>query len=355
MSKVKLDALTKRFGQTVAIEDLTLQCEDGEFVAMLGRPGAGKTTTLKIVAGVEEKSSGDVLFDDRSVSGVAPEKRNVAMAFESYALYPHWSVRDNLEFPLKAPGRNLDAPARTAQIKRVTDLLEISHLLDRKPVQLSGGQRQRVSLGRALVRQANITLLDEPIAHLDARLRNSLRGELKHYQRERGATTLYTTPDYSEASGVGDRIAVLIDGRIRQLSTPTEIYDAPADLDVALMVGDPKMNILRLPDQTGVLPIAGAAIPLPPRPHGVRYLGLRPTDLRISTEKVEGAIPARVYVTEPTGYDQVVRLEAGTELINVKVPLQDGTFTIDQRVWLVPDWRRVHLFDEEGKHIEGVQ
>lgn len=353
MSRVKLDSLTKRFGQTVAISDLSLECQDGEFIVLLGRPGAGKSTTLKIVAGVEETTAGNIYFDDQPIGKLPPEKRNVAMAFESYALYPHWSVRQNLEFPLRAPGRNLSPHERTSQIKQVTDLLEISHLVDRRPGQLSGGQRQRVSLGRALVRRANVTLLDEPIAHLDARLRNSLRGELKHYQRERGATTIYTTPDYAEASGIADRIAVLIDGRVRQFASPATIYDEPADLDVALMAGDPKMNILRLPDNSGALQVDGTRITVPGLLTGARSIGLRPTDIRISPTVVPGAIPGRVYVTEPMGYDQVVRVEAGSDLINVKTLLAEGNFGIEQRVWLVPNWERRHMFDEDGIRLIG--
>lgn len=353
MSGIKLDSLTKRYGETVALSNLTLECEDGEFIVLLGRPGAGKSTTLKIVAGVEETTAGNVYFDGRPMGALAPEKRNVAMAFESYALYPHWSVRQNLEFPLQAPGRNLASSERTRQIKQVTDLLEISHLIDRRPGQLSGGQRQRVSLGRALVRRANVTLLDEPIAHLDAHLRNSLRGELKHYQRERGATTMYTTPDYTEASGIADRIAVLIDGKVRQFASPATIYDEPADLDVALMAGDPKMNILRLPDNSGALNAGGTRIPVPGLPSGARYVGLRPTDIRISHELVPGAIPGRVYVTEPMGYDQVVRVEAGGDMINVKALLAAGNLEIGQRVWLVPNWKRKRVFNEEGLSLKG--
>jgi multiple sugar transport system ATP-binding protein len=355
MSTVKLEGVAKRYGETRGVSDLTLECRDGEFVVIFGRPGAGKTTTLNLVAGIEDVTSGKVYIGERLVNDLPPQKRNVAMAFESYALYPHWSVRNNLEFPLRAPGRQLSTDERAARIKRVAELLEISHLLDRRPRQLSGGQRQRVSLGRALVRPSNVTLLDEPIAHLDARLRHSLRGELKRYQRENGTTTLYTTPDYVEAFGIADRVVVLIDGRVRQFASPGDVYDKPADVDVAKMVGDPPMNIFPLADSSSRISLGGTQIPLPGLQNGTKYIGIQPTDINLSSSTVKGAIPGKVYVAEPMGYDQVVRVEVDKHIVHAKASLEDGAYHIGQRVWLSPDWRRSHLFDVDGKRLEEGQ
>lgn len=354
MSSVKLENAGKKYGETEAVHALSIECNDGEFVALLGRPGAGKSTTLKIIAGIEELTSGALYLDDKAATNLLPEKRNVAMAFESYALYPHMSVRDNLEFPLRAPGRQLSGQERTDRVMHIADLLEIANLLDRKPSQLSGGQRQRVSLGRALVRSASVTLLDEPIAHLDARLRYSLRGELKHYQRDMGATTIYATPDFTEAASVSDRIAVLIDGRLRQFATPAAVYDTPADIEVAQMAGDPKINLFRvLEDGTQIeLGEEGAAVrrvSVPPLPPGVRWVGIRPTRITLNAQPVSGSIEGKVYVTEPMGYDQVVRVDAEGHLINVKAPLVGNTYKIGQQVWLQPDWQSRHMFDAAGK------
>ena len=272
MSRVQLKKIDKRYGEKAAVSDLNLECENGEFVVLFGRPGAGKTTTLKMIAGVEDPSSGAIFFDDQVVSDWPPEKRDVAMAFESYVLYPHWTVRENLEFSLRAPGRELSSDERERRIKRVAELLEIGALLRRLPNQLSGGQRQRVSLGRALVRHAKAALLDEPISHLDARLRHDLRGELKLHQRGNGVTTLYATPDFTEASAIADRIAVLIDGQLRQFAVPEEVYDAPADREVALMAGDPKINLFNVsldPDGRADLVFAHTVVSIPAVPAGV--------------------------------------------------------------------------------------
>ena len=355
MATLKLDQLTKRYGSVQAVSGLTLEVNDGEFVVLLGKPGAGKSTTLKMIAGVEEPSFGSVSIGDRVVNDLPPEKRNVTLAFESYALYPHWTVRQNIEFPLRAPGRGLSPTDRNARITRVAQLLEIEHLLDRKPSQLSGGQRQRVSLGRALARSgiADITLLDEPIAHLDARLRHALRGELKRFQREGSATTLYSTPDYIEASAIADRVAVLIDGRLHQYASPVDLYDRPADLQVASMVGDPKINIFPLKDGKPVISLDGTTVPLPAVPGGTGYIGIRPAHFQLSPSEAPGSLPGKVYVTEPMGYDQVIRVEAGEFLVNVKVPLVGNAYSIGQPVWLTPNWQATYLFDTSGQRMNG--
>ena len=347
MARVELEGLSHRYGDLEAVSDIDLAVEDGEFVVVYGPPGAGKSTLLKLIAGIEIASVGTIRIGDRSMADLPPQRRDVTMAFESYALYPHFSVRGNLEFPLKAPGRNISAEERSDAIVSVARLLEIEELLDRPPYQLSGGQRQRVSLGRALVREASATLLDEPIAHLDARLRNALRAELRLFQHERGATTIYATPDYSEAFGVADRIAVLMDGRIEQVDVPQRIFDAPANLRVAAHIGDPKINLVPVVDCA----IAGPAgesyrVAIPGQDaSAVHTVGIRPDDIELAPAG-EG-IAGDVYVSEPLGPDEVVRVQVGEHLITVRRPLATHA-RMGERVSLRPRWERAIAFGSDG-------
>jgi multiple sugar transport system ATP-binding protein len=341
MSRLQLDSVSKDFGTRRAVSRLQLECRDGEFLVLLGQSGAGKSTTLRLIAGIETPSEGEILFDGQRVTQLPPEQRDVAMAFESYALYPHLTVREHLEFPLRAPGRKLAAAAIEERVQRVAQLLEIGALLARRPTQLSGGQRQRVSLGRALVRQARFTLLDEPVAHLDARLRHDLRGELKRHQQSSGATSIYATPDFSEAAAVADRIAVLIDGELRQLDTPENIYDHPIDVDVALMAGDLKMNLFDADRLAGLTPISG----------GVRKIGMRPSEIGVLSRAQPSTLAGKVYVTEPMGYDQIVRVDTEGQIVTARMPLDRERFEIGQPVWLAPDWRQQHLFDAQGRRL----
>jgi multiple sugar transport system ATP-binding protein len=317
-------------------------------------PRRGQVHTLKLIAGIEEVSAGEILLGDTTVTRLPPERRDVAMAFESYALYPHWTVRQNLEFPLRAPGRRLSAQERRERIERVAALLEIGHLLNRHPNQLSGGQRQRVSLGRALVRRCNVALLDEPIAHLDARLRFDLRGELKRFQRENGVTTLYATPDFAEAASISDRIAVLIEGELRQVATPAEVFDAPADTGVALLAGDPKMNLFpveRGADGAPLAVVGTTRVALRGLPDEVATVGVRPTYVELLQREQGGAIPGSVYVAEPMGEGQVVRVDVGTGVVNVRLG-EVGAWALGQPVWLRPDWAAAHRFDRSGRRLQ---
>ncbi|MDB6002518.1 MAG: hypothetical protein JWP52_4217 [Rhizobacter sp.] len=341
MSGLRFENVSKDFGTQRVLSNLRLVCDDGEFLVLLGKSGAGKSTTLRLIAGIEAATEGRVLFDGQPVDALPAEQRDVAMAFESYALYPHLTVREHFEFPLRAPGRKLSAQAIQERVDRVAALLEIKPLLGRRPTQLSGGQRQRVSLGRALVRPARFTLLDEPVAHLDARLRHDLRGELKRHQQSAGATTLYATPDFSEAAAVADRIAILIDGELRQVDTPQAIYDRPADVDVALMAGDLKMNVFDADTVRGLTPLA-------PRTH---LVGIRPSAIRLLTQVQTQALAGTVYVAEPMGYDQVVRVDVAGQIVTTRMPLGHERFDIGQPVWLSPDWSRRHLFDAKGRRL----
>jgi multiple sugar transport system ATP-binding protein len=245
MAIVEVRGLSKRFDGVVAVDGIDLASKDGEFLVLLGPSGCGKTTLLRMIGGLEAPSSGDVLIGGRRVTDLPPRARQIAMVFQSYALYPHMTVFNNIAFPLRAAGL-----PKAEQEKRVTwaaGILGIDQLLQRKPRQLSGGQRQRVALARALVREPTVFLLDEPLSNLDAQRRASARDELQEFQRRVGTTTIYVTHDQVEAMGMGDRIAVMDQGRIRQVGTPEVIYDDPADTFVATFLGSPPMNLL--PDE----------------------------------------------------------------------------------------------------------
>ena len=355
MSRIRLDHLVKRYGGVSAVSGLALNCNHGELVALVGPPGAGKTTTLKLISGIEQVSGGRIFLDDDDVTELPPERRDIAMAFESYALYPHLTVRGNLEFPLRAPGRNMAAPERSKRIQRVAELLEIGHLLDRRPGQLSGGQRQRVSLGRALVRRGKAALLDEPIAHLDARLRHDLRGELKRYLRENSITTVYATPDFAEAAAIADRIAVIIKGELRQYASPQEVFEAPADTEVALLAGDPKINLFEVnagPNASGVEASDARHIQIPTLPGQVSRVGVRPSQIKLLSHPEPGALPGSIYVTEPIGYDQVVRVDTGSQIVSLVLPAEGQECKIGQQMWMLPDWNRSLWFDGAGKRID---
>jgi multiple sugar transport system ATP-binding protein len=248
MARVETRKLVKDFGEGIpAVNGIDLLTEDGEFLVLLGPSGCGKTTLLRMIGGLEKPTSGDILIGDRLVNDLPPRARQIAMVFQSYALYPHMSVRNNISFPLKAA--KLDKPQIEQKVQWASGILGIDHLLDRKPRQLSGGQRQRVALARALVREPNVFLLDEPLSNLDAQRRASARDELQVFQHEVGTTTIYVTHDQVEAMGLGDRIAVISDGVLRQLGTPHEIYEDPADTFVATFLGSPPMNLVERGDE----------------------------------------------------------------------------------------------------------
>jgi multiple sugar transport system ATP-binding protein len=243
MAIVETRNLTKQFGENAAaVNGISIQTTDGEFLVLLGPSGCGKTTLLRMIGGLEQPTSGDVLIGNRIVNHLPPRARQIAMVFQSYALYPHMSVYNNIAFPLKAA--KLNKAEQQRKVEWASTILGIEQLLDRKPRQLSGGQRQRVALARALVRDPNVFLLDEPLSNLDAQRRASARDELQLFQRQVGTTTLYVTHDQVEAMGLGHRIAVIDSGRIRQIGTPREIYDEPADTFVATFLGSPPMNLI---------------------------------------------------------------------------------------------------------------
>jgi ABC-type sugar transport system ATPase subunit len=357
---VSLRDLTKHYGKTRAIEGLDLTVEDGEFFVLLGPSGAGKTTTLSLIAGLEAPDRGDIFLGGECVTGTSPWKRDVAMAFESYALYPHMTVFDNIAFPLRAPNRTprmTEAEIKT-EVQRVAEMLQIDKLLDRAPSQLSGGQRQRTSLGRMLVRRPRAFLMDEPIVHLDAKLRHHMRGELKQLHEQFRVTTLYATPDWIEAVAMGNRIAVLNRGRVIQIGTPGQIYDEPVNRFVADFVGEPPMNILdgHLARQDGVLQfdLGGVTIPLGEHlghalqsTNGTEWqLGIRPAAIKIALSKSQQSpVPANVFISEPLGRDTVVETRLANQGVTVKTS-EPVSFRPGDQVWLGIDPAQLYAFDK---------
>lgn len=319
MAKVVLENLTKKYGEVVAVNRLDLEIKDGKFVVLLGPSGCGKTTILNIVAGLVEPTEGAILINDVDVRYVPVHKRNLAMVFQSYALYPHLKVRDNLAFPLrmmKVPKAQIDQ-----QVREVAQILDISDLLQRRPGELSGGQRQRVALGRAIVREPWAFLMDEPLSNLDAALRVEMRSELKKLHRRLGTTTIYVTHDQIEALNMADEIALLRDGLLQQYGTPYAIYHEPANTFVAQFVGTPPMNLIHgsLDHQDGkvLFRYRQFQLEIPPdkRQRIERYsngeiiLGVRPEDVIVAPyENKRDVRPSKVLLQEPYGADQVLEL-----------------------------------------------
>jgi len=336
MAAIGFDGVGKRFGAVTVLEGLDLEIAEGEFFTFVGPSGCGKSTTLSLIAGLERPTSGRILFDGRAVDHLAPRDRDVAMVFQSYALYPHMSVAENIGFPLKLRGAKPDE-IRSA-VAEVARRLGIEALLERRPRELSGGQRQRVALGRALVRRPRVFLLDEPLSNLDARLRLEMRAELKRLHAEYRITTVYVTHDQEEAMALSDRVAVLNAGHVEQCGPPLELYRRPANLFVAGFVGSPPINVLdarHVPDLA--LP-AGASL-------DDVVVGVRPVDVRVTvTSDDPRALAAEVLLAEPTGDDVWVvgRLD-GQQIIGragsdaVPTPGSTARFELARE--------RLHLFD----------
>ena len=341
MADVVLQSLSKSFGRAIAVAGLDLTCQDGEFFVLLGPSGAGKTTTLKMIAGLVEPTTGRIMIGGRDVTQVEPEDRDVAMAFETYALYPHLSVYDNLAFPLRSPRAKgkPDERAIDERVRSIAELLQIETFLKRAATQLSGGQKQRVALGRALVREPSVLLLDEPIAHLDAKLRNRMHGELKRIQQRFGTTTIYATPDHAEGMAMGDRLAVIDRGRLIQLGAPLDVYHAPANEFVARFLNDPPMNIFsaQIVSSAGMLSLhfGGHMVAtegklqeeLARAPGRELHVGVRPTDIAVSASpdaSGAGAVRAEVLVTEPSERTVVGALRLDGIDFKVRVPAELG-------------------------------
>jgi multiple sugar transport system ATP-binding protein len=345
LADVVLKNVTKRWGNFVAVRDQSLEIRDGEFMVLLGPSGCGKTTTMRMVAGLEEPSSGDILIGGARVNDLPPRERDVAMVFQSYGLYPHMTVADNIGYPLKL--RGVRGAERERQVKAAAAKVELGDLLHRKPRELSGGQRQRVALARAIVRRPTVFLMDEPLSNLDAKLRVSTRAEIKHLQYELGVTTIYVTHDQIEAMTLAHRVAVMSQGEMRQLDTPEAIYDRPADLFVAGFIGSPPMNLVAGAHAGGIFTAPGGlrAETHVPRHAGRAVLGIRPEDVTVAAPGA-GTLDAVVYAVELTGDSVLVTVTTGEARLIAKAD-RAWRAEVGATIGLVLDPRRLHLFDAE--------
>ncbi len=338
MASITFEHVTKRFDDSVAVDDLNIEVADGEFLVLVGPSGCGKTTALRMLAGLEEISSGRILIGDRVVNNVAPGARNVAMVFQSYALYPHMTVYDNLAFSL----RNFDVPKPEIErrVQEAANVLELGEYLKRKPKQLSGGQRQRVALGRAIVREPVAFLMDEPLSNLDAALRVQTRAEILKLQKRLGTTTIYVTHDQIEAMTMGDRIAVMSRGVLQQIGTPEELYTRPANTFVAKFIGSPAMNLL----PSRELGLGGAG----------QLAGFRPEHVELGNGRAGSAhYQANVEVVEYLGDEQLAHLRLGDHDVVVKLPVEPRLQAGRQETFSVP-LQKVLLFDEASTHAVGT-
>ncbi len=360
--------LTKTFGEEIAVDNLNFAIDAGEFFAFLGPSGAGKSTTLNLIAGLEQPDSGDILVNGQSILNVRAANRDFALVFESYALYPHFTVEQNLAFPLRSPARTEKFTHEKIQevVYETAKILNIEELLQRYPKELSGGQKQRVGLGRALVRRPRLFLMDEPIAHLDAKLRHHMRGELKKLQSKMGITTLLATPDYHEIVAMADRAAILSHGQIEQIGSPIELFNSPANMTVANAIGDPPINLLDCNieqqgdeyffkgngfvvrcDDVAVGKITKRGL------HDGVILGIRPYDITLVRNEECGLIETEVYIFEPLGAEAVATLTLGEGQLKVVCPWQEK-LQIGENVRLNFGLDKVHLFDRNtGEALTG--
>jgi ABC-type sugar transport system ATPase subunit len=329
MPGVSLEEVSKSFStETVAVEELSLDIADGEFMILVGPSGCGKTTALRMVAGLEKPTSGVIRIGDRVVNEISARDRDIAMVFQNYALYPHMSVYKNLAFGLRqqrTPKQEIDR-----RVRQVAAMLGLEPLLKRRPAQLSGGQRQRVAMGRALVREPKVFLLDEPLSNLDAKLRVQMRAELKRLHGRLGVTTIYVTHDQVEAMTLGDRIAVMSDGKLQQLGPPQEVYDTPANVFVAGFIGSPPMNLLRGVVRDGRVTAGDFLLQRADIPDRDLIVGLRPEDLRPAVNGLP-SIEFRVGVVEPLGDEVIVHGSVAAELANVSDEVEEAAMTAGLR------------------------
>lgn len=362
MAKVRIKKLTKTFGKVVAVDNLTLDIDDGAFVTLLGPSGCGKSTTLEIIAGLQDPTTGEVYIGDERVTDLSPRERNIAMVFQSYALYPHKSVYKNMSFGLELHGYSKEEIDK--RVKKTAKLLNIKELLGRKPKELSGGQQQRVALGRAIVREPKVFLFDEPLSNLDAKLRLYMRAELKKLHEVLGTTTIYVTHDQAEAMSLADKIAVLKDGRLHQFDTPWSTYNHPADQFVAGFMGNPPMNFILgtcgKKDSRLIFTSEEITIDIPfPIADAIKRnstssrltLGFRPEHISLHTKPDSGLIKSKVYAQEPMGMNLLLTLEIGKELIKAITP-QLPKKARSGEVWISIPEDKMYFFDEKtGKNL----
>jgi len=330
MARIRLENLSKNFGQHTAVEDLDLDVADGEFFVLLGPTGAGKTTTLRMIAGLEKPTVGRIYINQADVNDWGPAERDVALVLQQYSLYPRLTVRDNLAFPLRSRVRKMSEADIDKRIDYASKTLRITHLLERKTDRLSGGEMQRVSIGRAIVREPQVFLMDEPLSALDAKLREALRSELKDLQMRLGATFIFVTHDQVEAMTMGDRIAVMNHGKIVQVGRPQEVYSNPRNTFVASFVGSPAINLLNgkivgngaVMDTNFALPLSG-----PAANEGAYTFGIRPEDVSVES----GApVEARVHDIENHGIEKIVTMRVGEHLLRAAIPARTSVAIEDQ-------------------------
>ncbi|MDE2207794.1 MAG: ABC transporter ATP-binding protein, partial [Armatimonadetes bacterium] len=355
-ARVQVIDLVKRFDANVAVNQISLDIADGAFMVFLGPSGCGKTTTLRCIAGLEQPQSGSIRIDGHDVTRLPPSARDIAMVFQQYAIYPHMTVRQNLEFPLRAA--HMPRSTVDERVIETATMLHIEKLLERRPGKLSGGEMQRVAIGRAMVRRPQVFLMDEPLSNLDAKLRAEMRSEIKRLQNDQRATTVYVTHDQLEAMSMADQIAVMYGGILQQVGSPADVYDRPANLFVAGFIGSPAMNFLpcRLRTASHVFAVEGASevpiqSPAVPRferatDSGSYVLGIRPEDIALSVEPKPEFTEAEVYVVEPLGSENIVNVVIGGKIVKVRTA---PTFTArpKERLYVRFEHTRCHLFDME--------
>lgn len=350
MASVSLRGVTKKFGSVDVLTGIDLEIADGEFVALVGESGCGKSTLLRLLAGLDRVSGGEIRIGERVVNNVPPRDRDVAMVFQSYALYPHLSVEGNLDFPLSL--RHTEAQARQSKIASVASALGLDRLLHRRPRALSGGQRQRVAMGRAMIRAPKVFLFDEPLSNLDAKMRLQMRAELKALHQKLATTAVYVTHDQVEAMTLADRVVVMDQGRVQQVGPPLDVYDRPANKFVAGFIGSPAMNFVEGVANAHGIVVGETLVPLPVHrlpAHGSRvWLGVRPEHLALD----RNGFAARVEVVEPLGHGTMLHVSVfGTRWVILdagRTALKAG-----DSVGLHIDPERVHLFDRESKNAIG--
>jgi multiple sugar transport system ATP-binding protein len=332
MTNVRLRNISRRFSAATAVEDISLEIPEGQFWVLVGPSGCGKSTILRMVAGLDFPTTGEIYIGDRLVNDLPARERDVAMVFQNYALYPHMTVAENLAFGLKM--RQVDRAQVQQRVRTVAESLDLSHLLNRKPKQLSGGQQQRVALGRAIARQPQVFLLDEPLSNLDAQLRDDTRAELKRLHQQVGVTTLYVTHDQTEAMTLADQIVVLSQGRIQQIGTPQQIYQNPVNRMVASFLGNPPMNLLHAIYENGGFSLNRQTLPCPPHLQKIFNgtqpqpfeLGIRPEHIQVAPQDAEDTLTVVVEVVEPLGRETLLRTHLTTDPSQSLILVTESTF-----------------------------
>ena len=349
MASVTLKGITKRWNEFVAVKDLSLLIKDQEFLVLLGPSGCGKTTTMRMIAGLEEPTDGEVFIGDRKVNDELPKDRDVAMVFQNYGLYPHLSVYENIRYPLKV--RKVPKSLHSEKVRQAAEKVQLDHLLERKPRELSGGQRQRVALARAIVRTPTVFLMDEPLSNLDAKLRVTMRAELKHLQHELKITTVYVTHDQIEAMTLADRVAVMDHGIISQLGPPEEIYNDPANLFVAGFIGSPPMNLMKGKLNYNNFQHPNFSISINHKANlEVATLGIRPEDLILCSAQ-KGVLQGTVYAHELTGESTLTTINVGPDRLTIRGP-KEFKINIDEVVGVQFEASKCFLFSNQtGERI----